>query len=392
METEHEIYDSAIVDTEQQTGTASAKGFRVACRKLMLTYKHHLDKGELGRALRRAISSDITELYIAHENGDSVHGYPHTHVVLHVEKKFETTNARFFDFPHHDGCTVINVHPNIQAIAKKPKLGIPNDKIAWIRAVRYLGKEDPECKDLAQYEQQEFNRQTKGMKGLIENVMSAKTRLEAYEHATKPSDILGIDKIYAQRSIQTPMKLIDTDKYPPRMWHIDLMYEIMETKPFNRTITWYYDPKGNTGKTYFSKWAKQELGNEVLTLTTFGRHADTAAILSSLQEKGCLPRIMILDLSRSFSDKSHIYGTMEDVLNGQMTSTKYIGTTVNWSNEHFIVFSNFLPDVRKCSQDRWDIRELVQGPEDIEVVPMNYYDVLSANTTDALNVPLTLQE
>lgn len=355
----------------------SMKKFRVAAKRVMFTYAWHLDKEDLKDFLsEKNKRSTFKHFFIAHEVGDDTHAYEHTHVVLEWDKRCDTVNARNFDYPSvcADG-SIENIHPNIQVIKPMPKFGIRNDEMAWIAAVRYLGKYDPENAHLKEYEQDRWEELTKGLKGFISKVISAPTRLAAYEMASDLRQIHAIDLIYKEKSSEIP-KLVDTEFCPPKKWQIDLLDEIKINKKFNRTITWFYDEIGNTGKTYFSNWAIDELGDQVVTLDAFGRNQDAAQIFLGLQEKGKLPRVLILDLSRSFKDRDSIYGTLENILNGRMTSTKYEGGIVRWRSEHVIVFANFLPNVRAASQDRWDIRELRAKDSEIHVERLSYYDVL----------------
>lgn len=365
-------------DAESFDSVDSKKKFRVAAKKFMLTYKHHLDKDDLKDFLlgiRKKMH--LNHFFAAHEIGDTSHSYKHTHVVIEWEKRWESENPRIFDFPSvvNEYGDVETIHPNIKIIKPMPKFGIRTDEMAWIAAVRYLGKYDPENAHLKEYEQDRWDELTKGVKGFISKVISAPTRLAAYEMASDLRQIHAIDLIYKEKSSEIP-KLVDTEFCPPKKWQIDLLDEIKINKKFNRTITWYYDEIGNTGKTYFSNWAIDELGDQVVTLDAFGRNQDAAQIFLGLQEKGKLPRVLILDLSRSFKDRDSIYGTLENILNGRMTSTKYEGGIVRWRSEHVIVFANFLPNVRAASQDRWDIRELRAKDSEIHVERLSYYDVL----------------
>lgn len=366
--------DHQIVDDHYENAEKSGKDFRITSTRLMLTYKSHIDKNKLINFIDKKLKTQtIEEIYIAHENGDTSHGYKHTHVVFKCKPMLETTNCRFFDMETEEGDII---HPNIKLIKKIPGK-VPNDPIAWIRAVRYLGKEDPENEYLKTYEQEEFDRQTRTMRGLIEKIITAPTKLDAYALAHKVSDIVGIDMIRKARPDQQ-QKRIDIETYPPQPWQISLLEEIKKVKKFNRTLKWYYDPIGNTGKTYFSKWSIDELGDQVFCMSAFGRNQDAAQIFMGLKEQGKLPRVLILDLSRNFKDRDSIYGTLENILDGNLTSTKYSGGVVNWTCEHVIVFANFLPHVTNMSKDRWDIRELVteDSDEPVTVNNLSYYEVL----------------
>ena len=53
-----------------------------------------------------------------------------------------------------------------------------------------------------------------------------------------------------------PIRMQD---WEPRVWQLALkLIVINEVNP--REVLWIYDPIGNTGKTYFSRWAAAEIG------------------------------------------------------------------------------------------------------------------------------------
>lgn len=86
--------------------------FRLACEKLHLTYKGHVDF-QTWKDFYLSTWGE-TKLYsFVHEVGDEHEDcptpYEHTHIFLWMKKRFDTTNPRFFDIAELD-----SPHPNYQ--------------------------------------------------------------------------------------------------------------------------------------------------------------------------------------------------------------------------------------------------------------------------------------
>lgn len=112
----------------------------------------------------------------------------------------------------------------------------------------------------------------------------------------------------------------------------------------DRQITWINDPKGNSGKTWFSKYL---LANEHAIRFTNGKCKDIAYAYN-------YEKYIIFDFSRS--TENHInYGIIEDLKNGMLFSSKYESTCKMFKPPKIIIMANFEPDKSKMSLDRWDI-------------------------------------
>ncbi len=67
--------------------------------------------------------------------------------------------------------------------------------------------------------------------------------------------------------------------------------------------------------------------------------------------------LVCFDLVRSM--ESYVsYEAIEAVKNGIFYSGKYEGGMCIFNKPHVFIFANFIPEVRKLSVDRWDIREM----------------------------------
>lgn len=349
--------------------------FRLQTQKVILTYKHHLDKAKMREFVsERNKGDELVEFYIAHEKGDKKCPYLHTHVVVYWKKRIDTTNARHLDVKVQGE----NVHPHIRKI---PNGKSKWDAVAWMRAVRYLGKEDPDNENLKTYEQERFEELTGGMKGLILKVQAAKSLTEALAFAKTASQIAGIKIAYEAKYEDEDTPHFDIDSWTPRNWQEELMLELKGWGG-DRRVTWFYDQVGAAGKSKFTKWAMYELGKDCFAVDAVGRHADIAQNLVLAKKKQFTLRVIILDVSRSFRDRESLYGALESMRNGHITATKYIGGNVTFKCQHLVIFSNFLPKVTCMSMDRWDIRELKSTNKDkyvdsYEVEAINAYDLLA---------------
>lgn len=127
-------------------------------------------------------------------------------------------------------------------------------------------------------------------------------------------------------------------------WQQDLL-RITSEKPNDRTIHWYWDERGGTGKTTFAKY----LVCKKQALYIKGKKND---ILYAAAENDS--HIYIIDLSRTMED--HVpYEAIEDLKNGIFFSGKYESKQVVRNSPHVIIFANFPPDKKMLSRDRWHI-------------------------------------
>lgn len=129
------------------------------------------------------------------------------------------------------------------------------------------------------------------------------------------------------------------------IWQKDLLNEL-EGKPNNRSIIWYADGIGNSGKTFFAKY----LVTKGACYLQNGKLADLAHAYNG-------ERIAIFDFTRSVEGVLN-YSAIETIKNGMLFSPKYNSKTKIFTQPHVVVFANFAPDVTKMSSDRWDIRQI----------------------------------
>lgn len=154
-----------------------------------------------------------------------------------------------------------------------------------------------------------------------------------------------------EKSIQEDTKIILPDAFYP--WQNDA-FPIIECKPCRRTIHWFWDLIGNTGKTEFIRHLTSFHG----ALLIQGSAEDIKhAVAKRVKDTGVNPMIILLELTRSM-DKPVSYQGLELVKSGIFTSTKYNHFEVNMNPPHLFVFSNFEPRIGALSSDRWAVHEI----------------------------------
>jgi len=146
-------------------------------------------------------------------------------------------------------------------------------------------------------------------------------------------------------NIELPKKIKLITEFKP--WQQEIL-ELIKTEPDFRTIHWYYDPIGNTGKTSLCKYI---CATNPKAIYVSGSAKD---IKYAIAKASITPTIVLLDFSRS--QEGHIsYQAIEEIKNGIFFTTKYESKMILIDNPHVICFSNFKPYLSSLSSDRWHI-------------------------------------
>lgn len=127
-------------------------------------------------------------------------------------------------------------------------------------------------------------------------------------------------------------------------WQLDLL-DTLAVTPSDREILWYYDQKGNSGKSFLTTYL---MASGRATLVGAGKKADMAYLLT----KG-MADIVIFDLPRTAEEHMDgMYQLAEELKNRRLISTKYDSETLVFSKKHVVIFANFKPNTAKWSEDR----------------------------------------
>lgn len=287
--------------------------FRYAGTFLMLTYKGHYDKNEMKNWLTTVIGFSPRRIEIARESGDSEVPYHHCHVVIDFGKIFQTRDQRRFDLGE--------IHPHF-----KPLKG----RKAFMDALMYISKEDPECSNL---------KQENNLPNLLQCIGEMKDEREVLlEGCRDTKDIIPLLTAFKHLKVRSkPLEgapLRDNQK----VWLKHLATQN------DRQITWVFDPKGCSGKSWFARWM---LSNLDCFFCRNGASRDIAHAWKG-QTHICI------DFTRDCEERIN-YGIIEAMKDGCVFSGKYDSDYKLFDPPKIIVMSNFHPDKKKMTEDRWDI-------------------------------------
>lgn len=137
-----------------------------------------------------------------------------------------------------------------------------------------------------------------------------------------------------------------------KAWQFEIL-KIINNKPDNRKIHWFWEPKGNTGKSFLTKYIA--LNYSVIICS--GKKNDIYNQVNTNYQKGVLPYIVIVDVPRTSFDYLN-YTAIEELKNGLIYSGKYEGGVCIFDTPHVIVLANSEPEKEALSQDRWDIHKI----------------------------------
>lgn len=134
-------------------------------------------------------------------------------------------------------------------------------------------------------------------------------------------------------------------------WQNDII-NICTSEPDDRSIYWFWEPKGCAGKTTFQKWIYLNYNN-VIVLS--GKSNDMKnGIIEFKKTNECLPEIILINIPRVNKDFIS-FEDIESIKDMFFYSGKYEGGMVCGPNPHVLIFSNDKPDISKMSIDRWKI-------------------------------------
>lgn len=146
--------------------------------------------------------------------------------------------------------------------------------------------------------------------------------------------------------------------FPKPIWIIKDLYpwqkeieDYILTEPDGRTIRWYWEPKGNVGKSAFVKYLVVTHG---VLFCQGGKESDIMNLVYNQDMDKC--NTVVFDIPRAHGGNVS-YAALENIKNGLVCNTKYeTGYKVfNWP--HIICFANFPPSKQDLvSTDKWDIR------------------------------------
>jgi len=149
------------------------------------------------------------------------------------------------------------------------------------------------------------------------------------------------------KSVFRKPKCITQDMLYP--WQKHIVDECQQI-PDDRTINWYYENKGNVGKSAMVKY----LCIHENAMLISGKGADIKYQIASAE---FFPDIIVYDIPRTAEGYVN-YTALEEIKNGIFSSPKYESKMVIMPTPHVYCFANFEPNLTTMSQDRWNLINL----------------------------------
>lgn len=148
-------------------------------------------------------------------------------------------------------------------------------------------------------------------------------------------------------------KLIDPmEGVTIKPWQQQIL-DIIKTKPDRRTVNWFWDARGGTGKTSLAIHICMKHHG----LLVGGKALDVkCAVAKWVNEKKPF-KVIIWNIPRSL-EHCISFDAIESVKDGAFFSGKYESDMVMFNPVHVFCFSNFPPPTNMLSNDRWNIVEI----------------------------------
>lgn len=136
-----------------------------------------------------------------------------------------------------------------------------------------------------------------------------------------------------------------------RPWQRTLM-TYLDSPPAKRKILWFWEAKGNSGKTFMAKYLA---ATRDALLLDCSRKADLTYMC--VDPPG---NIVCFNIVRSMDEQfmGHVYGLCELIKDDIVISTKYETQRAVMGPQHVVVFANVEPDRTKWSEDRYSVHEI----------------------------------
>lgn len=159
------------------------------------------------------------------------------------------------------------------------------------------------------------------------------------------------EKVIFRHNIPEPYK-IDISL---NVWEIFIKDKILDQKPDDRSIYWFWEEDGCAGKTTFQKWIFQNYPNVIITSGKIGDMKN--CVLTYIQNTNMYPKYVLVNIPRVNNGNVSIAG-LECIKDMFFYSPKYEGGQVCGPSPHIICFANEEPEYHKLSADRLKVYNL----------------------------------
>lgn len=159
-------------------------------------------------------------------------------------------------------------------------------------------------------------------------------------------DVIAKYPHFVKQSIADFKPQVTVEPFPLRPWQQELN-GILNRPADNRQVIFVVDIVGNSGKTWFSKYYRQN--HENVQLISPGKYADMAYMVNEFT------RVFFIDAPREKIEFFNYY-FLEKLKDRDVFSTKYYPEQKELHNDaHVVVLMNCMPDMTKLSADRYKI-------------------------------------
>jgi len=145
-------------------------------------------------------------------------------------------------------------------------------------------------------------------------------------------------------------------------WQLHLMHKMERYTPDMRSIYWYWEQEGNTGKSSFCKHIM--IKGVLDACYVYGSTKDIAHVLAKRRELAKhpseMPGIILFDCPRTGRINYH---GLEMIKNGLFMSGKYDSSTVEMNPPFIVVLANFPPQPGELSLDRLKVYKINEAKE-----------------------------
>lgn len=326
--------------------------FRLNAESVFFTYKTHVDIEKFIDFIINDKNHSIKFYVAGHEKADEDNPYEHTHILVVFDDKIDITNCRHFDFN--------NIHPHIGVTKSKIKAAQYT-----IKEGNYYTNDKQHLIDLlaSKTRKTKQDQQILNIVNTIDKISKEKSLIDALKNnATELRDVMAIKIIHDSCEIPPDPELIEyLDNIKLLDWqkHID---NIMSQPPDRRTVHWYVDTVGNTGKSVMTDYFEHKYGDKFLRISASGvqAHHIYDIIRNQIKERRTYPKYYFFDLARGAANHKDLYVVIENIKNGHITCSKFKGGTLRFMPPTVIVFSNWYPLIsdNTLSKDRFKVFEI----------------------------------
>lgn len=174
---------------------------------------------------------------------------------------------------------------------------------------------------------------------------------DSFRYCSDPKKRAPGGKVFAKGfTVKKTLKLIKEEDFFP--YQKELL-ELCKTEPDDRTIYWFWEPKGNVGKTAIIKYLLNRF-EETAYYISGGKAADICNQINDFEND---IELFLVNFPRT-AEGFISYNGLEQVKDGLTSSPKYKGGFKLFNPPHVIVMANFYPDITALSLDRWKIYEI----------------------------------